>query len=189
MTTTTTPTPRRLRTRQRLIDHGLDLIERQGYDQTSAAEIARAAGVTEMTFFRHFATKEQLVLEDPYDPFLAEGIGDQPRELPPLHRAARGIRSAWRMLPEPEQPEIRRRVRIAARTPALRGAMWRSTGNTEQAIAARLEADGASAFEARAAASAVIAALVTGLYAWADGEVDTLGAAIERALDVVAGDA
>jgi AcrR family transcriptional regulator len=185
--TTAPPTAsKRARTRQRLIDRGLELIERQGYDATSVAQIAAAAGVTEMTFFRHFATKEQLVLEDPYDPFLASGIGGQPRELAPLHRAAAGIRAAWRSLPEPEQPEIRRRVRIAARTPSLRGAMWRSTGNTEAAIVARLVDDGADPLDARVAASAVLAALVTGLYAWADGQVDTLGDAIERGLDVVA---
>ncbi|KZE93599.1 putative mycofactocin biosynthesis transcriptional regulator MftR [Agromyces sp. NDB4Y10] len=187
-TTSTAPTGRRARTRQRLIDHGLELIERQGYEQTTAAQIAAAAGVTEMTFFRHFATKEQLVLEDPYDPFLASGIGEQPRELPPLRRAAAGILAVWRSLPEPEQPEIRRRVRIAARTPALRGAMWRSTGNTEAAIVAQLVDDGTDPLDARVAASAVLAALVTGLYAWADGEVETLGAAIERALAVVGAD-
>jgi AcrR family transcriptional regulator len=187
MGTTSSASARSTGTRQRLIDRGLDLIERQGYDRTTAAQIAAAAGVTEMTFFRHFPTKEQLVLEDPYDPFLASGIGEQPRELPPLHRAAAGIRAAWRSLPAPEQPEIRRRVRIAARTPSLRGAMWRSTGNTEAAIVARLVDDGADPLDARVAASAVLAALVTGLYAWADGEVRTLGDAIERALDVVAG--
>jgi AcrR family transcriptional regulator len=181
------PRSKRARTRQRLVDRGLELIERQGYDATSVAQIAAAADVTEMTFFRHFATKEQLVLEDPYDPFLATGIGDQPLSLPPLARAARGIRSAWAALPEPEQPEIRRRVRIAARTPSLRGAMHRSTGNTEAAIVERLVDDGADPLDARVAASAVLAALVTGLYAWADGEVDTLGAAIGRALDVVEG--
>jgi AcrR family transcriptional regulator len=181
------PGSKRARTRQRLVDRGLELIERQGYDATSVAQIAAAAGVTEMTFFRHFATKEQLVLEDPYDPFLATGIGDQPLSLPPLVRAARGIRSAWVALPEPEQPEIRRRVRIAARTPSLRGAMHRSTGNTEAAIVARLVDDGADPLDARVAAAAVLAALVTGLYAWADGEVETLGATIGRALDVVEG--
>ena len=76
-------------------------------------------------------------------------------------------------------------MRIAARTPSLRGAMWRSTGNTEAAIVAQLTGDGTPPLEARAAASAaVLAALVTGS-SRADGEVETLGAAIERALDVV----
>ncbi|WP_353826486.1 TetR/AcrR family transcriptional regulator [Agromyces sp. SYSU T0242] len=180
--------PKRARTRQRLVERGLELIERDGYDATSVADIAAAAGVSEMTFFRYFASKEALVLEDPYDPMIASGIAHEPRDLPPLQRAAFGIRSAWRSVPEPEHPEIRRRVRIASRTPALRGAMWRSAGNTESAIVDRLVADGAPEFEARAAASAVLAALVTGLYAWADGEIDTLGAALERALDVVAGE-
>jgi AcrR family transcriptional regulator len=173
------------RTRRRLIDHGLQLIERQGYEHTTAAQIAAAAGVTEMTFFRHFATKEQLVLEDPYDPLLASGIGRQPRDLPPLRRVAAGILAVWRSLPEPEQPEVRRRIRIAARTPSLRGAMWRSTGNTEAAIVSQLVDDGVEPLEARVAASAVLAALVTGLYAWADDEVGTLGDFVERALGVV----
>ena len=69
-------------------------------------------------------------------------VGKQPLELPPFTRAARGIRAAWRAVPEPDQPVIRRRVRIAAKTPSLRGATWTSTGNTEQAIVRQLVAEG-----------------------------------------------
>ena len=116
MTTLASDT-KRARTRQRLIDRGLDLIERQGYDATSVAQIAAAAGVTQMTFFRYFATKEQLVLED-YDPYLASGIGEQPRELPPLQRAAR-IHSAWRAAARARAArDPPSGARIAARTPS-----------------------------------------------------------------------
>ncbi|MGR2752730.1 TetR/AcrR family transcriptional regulator [Agromyces arachidis] len=176
---------KRERTLAALVEHGLDLFERQGYDQTTVAQVARAAGVTEMTFFRYFPAKEHLVLDDPYDPELTAAVAAQPRDLPPFIRAARGIRSAWRSLPDPETPIIRRRIRIVARTPSLRGAMWRNTGNTERALVGQLVADGASADEARVAAAAVLAALVAGLFLWADGEHDALSDAIERALDVV----
>lgn len=176
---------KRERTLAALLEAGLELFERQGYEQTTVAEIARAAGVTEMTFFRYFPAKEHLLLDDPYDPVLIAAIAAQPRELPPFLRAARGIRAAWRALPEPEAPIIRRRVRITAQTPSLRGAMWRSTGNTERAIIEQLVADGATPEVARVAAASVLAALVAGLFTWADEEHGTLADAIERALDVI----
>ena len=176
---------KRERTLAALVEAGLDLFERQGYEATTVAEIARAAGVTEMTFFRYFPAKEHLLLDDPYDPVMTAAIAEQPRGLAPFTRAARGIRSAWRALPEPEAPVIRRRVRVAARTPALRGAVWRSTGNTEQAIIEQLVADGATPEVARVAAASVLAALVAGLFTWADGEHMTLADAIEQALDVI----
>ncbi|WP_400996976.1 TetR family transcriptional regulator [Agromyces sp. GXQ0307] len=186
MTTDTGRRPsKRERTLAALVEHGLDLFERQGYDQTTVAQIARAAGVTEMTFFRYFPAKEHLLLDDPYDPQLTAAIAAQPREVPPLLRAARGIREAWRALPEPETPIIRRRVRIAATTPSLRGAMWRNTGNTERAIVEQLVADGAAPDVARVAAASVLAALVAGLFMWAEDERTTLADAIERALDVL----
>lgn len=185
MTIETRTPSKRERTLASLIEHGLDLFERQGYEQTTVAEIARAAGVTEMTFFRYFPAKEHLLLDDPYDPVLIAAIAAEPRGVPPFLRAARGIRAAWRALPEPETPVIRRRVRIAAGTPALRGAMWRSTGNTEQAIVGQLVADGATPEVARVAAASVLAALVAGLFAWAEDESTTLADAIERALDVI----
>jgi AcrR family transcriptional regulator len=176
---------KRERTLAALIEAGLDLFERQGYESTTIGEIARAAGVTEMTFFRYFPAKEHLLLDDPYDPVLIAAIGAQPRTDAPFLRALRGIRAAWRALPEPETPIIRRRVRIAAETPSLRGAMWRSTGNTERAIVEQLVTDGATPEVARVAAASVLAALVAGLFSWAEHETQTLAEAIERALDVI----
>jgi len=176
---------KRERTLAALVEAGLELFEQQGYEATTVAQIARAAGVTEMTFFRYFAAKEHLLLDDPYDPVLIAAIGAQPRSDPPFLRAARGIRAAWRALPEPETPVIRRRVRIAARTPALRGATWRSTGNTERAIVEQLVTDGAEPEVAGVAAASVLAALVAGLFAWAEHETQTLAEAIERALNVI----
>lgn len=189
MTTTTSPAgPRptkRERTLMALVEAGLELFERQGYEATTVAEIARAAGVTEMTFFRYFPAKEHLVLDDPYDPVIIAAIAQQPRTDPPFLRVARGVRAAWRALPEPEAPVIRRRVRISAQTPALRGAVWRSTGNTERAIVAQLVADGTSPSDAQVAAASVLAALVAGLFMWAEDESASLADAIERALDVI----
>ena len=85
---------KRERTLAALVEAGLELFERHGYEATTVAEIARAAGVTEMTFFRYFPAKEHLLLDDPYDPVIIAAIGAQPHTEPPFLRAARGVRAA-----------------------------------------------------------------------------------------------
>jgi AcrR family transcriptional regulator len=64
---------RRERTRARLVACALELFERQGFDQTTVTQIAQAAGITQMTVFRHFPTKDRRVVDDPYDPVMAAG--------------------------------------------------------------------------------------------------------------------
>lgn len=41
----------------------LELFLREGFDETTVAEIASLAGVTSRTFFRHFPTKETVILD------------------------------------------------------------------------------------------------------------------------------
>ena len=47
-------------TKQRLLDATLKLISEKGYLGATTREIAQEAGVTELTLFRHFGTKERL---------------------------------------------------------------------------------------------------------------------------------
>jgi len=190
MSTSTTTAPSRTeRTRARLLAAALDLFARQGYDRTTVAEIAAAAGVTEMTFYRHFGSKDQLLLDDPYDPLIAGAIGDQPTGLPPLVRAVRGIRSAWRGVPITDEDDVRERVAIVAATPSLAAAVRAGTAATEAAIVTELVAGGADPADAAIAAAAVMAALMSALLQWGSGgpgnRSGSLSGAIERALDVL----
>ena len=66
------------RTRERLLTAALELFAERGYDATTAGEIAARAGVTEMTFFRHFPSKASLLVDDPYDPLIGAAIHRQP---------------------------------------------------------------------------------------------------------------
>jgi AcrR family transcriptional regulator len=50
-------------TRQRLLEATLKLISEKGYLGSTTREIALEAGVTELTLFRHFGTKEKLFEE------------------------------------------------------------------------------------------------------------------------------
>lgn len=55
---------KRARTRQALIDAATDLFERNGYDETTIADIAAAAEIGTRTFFSYFASKEELLFPD-----------------------------------------------------------------------------------------------------------------------------
>lgn len=48
-------------TRERLYAAALELFATRGYEQTTAAEIAQSIGLSERTFFRHFADKREVV--------------------------------------------------------------------------------------------------------------------------------
>ena len=173
------------RTRARLLVSAFELFSTQGFDATTVAQIAEHAGVTEMTFYRHFRTKGQLVVEDPYDPLIAAAISSQPTELAPLVRAARGVRAAWEGQPLADDPDLRARISLAGSTPSLLPAVRAGTAATEAAIAAELVAGGTSAQDAAVCAAAVMAALMTAVLDWPRHEGLALGDAITRALDLL----
>src|ERR1700741_2124284 len=52
---------KRQHTRQELISAAMRLFERKGYEQTTVAEIAGAAGVSTKTFFNYFASKDEVL--------------------------------------------------------------------------------------------------------------------------------
>ncbi|MFC8922538.1 TetR family transcriptional regulator [Cellulosimicrobium sp. NPDC057127] len=179
------PPARRLRTRAALVASALDLFESQGYEATSVAQVAAAAGVTEMTFFRHFGAKERVVLDDPYDPVLVAAVAAQPRGRTPLERTVGGLRAAWRDIPAEAVEVVRRRTRVVARTPALRGAVWQNNARTEDAVVDRLVEDGCDPLDARAAVGATLAALTAALLHWASSQDDELADVLDRALAVL----
>lgn len=156
-----------------------------GFEAVTVAQIAQSAGVSEMTLFRHFATKHGVLFDDPYDDVIAGAVGEQPREFAPLRRAVAGFRHAWAMVPEPETDMVRRRVRIVAATSVLRGEMSRNNAITEALVADQLASDGADPVHAKIAAAAVLAAITAALFEWSAQEATSLGECIGLALDVL----
>src|SRR5206468_9013892 len=72
------------KTRWLIQAQALRLFREQGYDQTTVDQIAAAAEISPSTFFRYFKTKEDVVLEDEYDPMLLGAFDAAPPDLRPI---------------------------------------------------------------------------------------------------------
>jgi AcrR family transcriptional regulator len=81
------------RTRRDLLASARTLFAERGYQATSAADIAAAAGVTERTLFRYFPNKLALVLDELITllPEMADSIRDRPATEPPYQAVCEGI--------------------------------------------------------------------------------------------------
>ncbi len=67
----------------RLERAALELYLENGYDQTTVAEIAGRAGLTERTFFRHFTDKREVLFRgDELAQAMADAIDSAPRGQP-----------------------------------------------------------------------------------------------------------
>ncbi|MCE0763306.1 TetR/AcrR family transcriptional regulator [Pseudonocardia kujensis] len=82
--------------RRRLREAALELYREQGYEATTTAQIAARAGVTERTYFRHFADKREVLFdgEDELRRVLVDAVATAPSELSPLGMLARAFTAA-----------------------------------------------------------------------------------------------
>lgn len=158
----------------------------QGFDQTTVAQIAERTGVSQMTFFRHFPTKESVVFDDPYDPVIANLVAAQNPRLPALERVRRGLLAAWGGIPEPAADATRTRIALIASHPRLAAGVWQNNRKTEDLIVTALMKDGVNRVEARVAAGACLGGLTAALLDWAlDPDGQDLRGRMTTALDLL----
>ena len=172
---------RRAETQRTIQTHAVRLFGERGYDATTVADVAEAAGVSPMTVYRHFPTKEDLVLVDQNGPLVAERIAASPAGQPLVRRigsalidsAATLARGGDRDDPTANERFLLARLQLMIEVPALRARHLDSHYALQQAIVDALGPDAAdpdSAFQARAAAGACLAALHTALVHWAEDD-------------------
>lgn len=120
---------KRLRsTRTRLRACGIRLIATHGYEKTTAQDIATAAGVSTMTFFRHFPSKEDVVLGMPPD---SDGVAAAEQALgaiatgtSPLEAARAVLRAAAKALGQEGLSDVALRLVIVRENPPLLRALY-----------------------------------------------------------------
>lgn len=175
------------RTHETLRQAALELFTERGYEATGTAQVAARAGVSEMTLFRHFPSKEALLLADPFDPLIADAVKARPVDEAPMRALAEGIRQAWTTVDAGSIADLRRRLRIVAAATSLRGSIERNSAATITALVGALTNRGITTVAAQVAATAMISGLSVALLDWAQSDQADPGDALGRALDVLGG--
>lgn len=159
--------------RGRMARAALELYLDPGYEQTTVADIAERAGVTERTFFRHFADKREVLFSGSsslQDAVLA-AIAAAPEGAPPLEAAAAGMDAAAVALqsqPDPTFP--RRRAAVIAANPSLQERELLKMATLAAAVTEALTDRGADPEEAAVAAEAAGAAFRLAFDRWTTSE-------------------
>jgi AcrR family transcriptional regulator len=106
--------------RGRLEQAALELYTERGFDQTTVAEIAGRAGLTERTFFRHFADKREVLFwgQDALMELATTHIADAPDSASPIDTVANALQGIGEMF-KGRREHARRRQAVIDANPGL----------------------------------------------------------------------
>lgn len=155
-------------TRATILASARRLFAERGYDGTTVRDIAAAAQITERTFFRYFASKDDLAVDELLGllPALTEAIARRPSDEPPLTAVRRALPSLPR---DPDGPLML----LFSGPPALRRdrpaqtqgrTLFRFEGAVADALATR--PGGEDRYRAEVLARAAVAALRSAFIAY-----------------------
>lgn len=153
--------------RGRLMQAAFELYVERGFDETTVAEIAEAAGLTERTFFRHFADKREVLFAGAGElhSFLVSAVLDAPASLSPIATVrAAFVESATFF---GERPDFaRQRQRIIVSSTELQERELIKLANLAAAMAEALRQRGVKDPAASLAAEAGVAAFRVSFERW-----------------------
>ena len=106
----------------RLQEAALELYARQGFDETTVAEIAERAGLTERTFFRHFTDKREVLFAGSrqLEQSIVTGVAEAPESATPIEAVATGIKAAGAFFNADRRDYARKRQGIISANTELR---------------------------------------------------------------------
>jgi AcrR family transcriptional regulator len=170
--------------RERLQAAALDLFAARGFEQTTAADIARAVGLTERTFFRYFADKREVLFagQDVFQGAFVEGVIAARVGATTLEIVEHALRSASSFFPDERRPYSRLRQRVIEANPGLQERELLKMAWLGGAIATALRDRGIPEPHATLAAESGVTVFGVAFRQWiADGEERSL-ADIESAV-------
>jgi AcrR family transcriptional regulator len=106
--------------RGRLEQAALELYTERGFDQTTVAEIAVRAGLTERTFFRYFADKREVLFwgQGALMDLVTKNIADAPDSASPIDAVGAALKATGELF-EGRREHARRRQAVIAANPGL----------------------------------------------------------------------
>lgn len=153
--------------RGRLEEAALELYAERGYDRVTVAEIAERAGLTERTFYRHFADKREvlfaggLALED----LLATAVAEAPADVTPYAAVEAAMVRVAEVLKGRSEVAPRRQAIIEANA-ELRERELGKMASWSRVLAEALQARGAGQQVAHVVAQAGVAVFRVAFESW-----------------------
>jgi AcrR family transcriptional regulator len=153
--------------RGRLEQAALELYSERGFEQTTVAEIADRAGLTERTFFRHYADKREVLFGggDVLKELLVSTVADTQDSAAPIDAIAAALEAVGGVLQE-RLEFARRRQRIIAANAELRERELIKLASWAEALADALRDRGAADPAARLTAEVGIAVFRVAFERW-----------------------
>ena len=98
--------------RGRIAQAALELYGRHGFERTTVAEIAKRAGVTERTFFRHFADKREVLFGGSHrlQELMVATVSRAPASTEPIDAVAAALQASTAYLNDREFSRKRQRI-------------------------------------------------------------------------------
>ncbi|MFI5679429.1 TetR family transcriptional regulator [Streptomyces cellulosae] len=135
------------RTRDALLRSALELFTTRGYEGTTVDDIADAVDVSQRTFFRYFAGKEEaaLTLQEMTVAHFIELVRERPPQEAPMVALRRAVLEGWGTLNDVVEAIVPvelylRMYRVIESTPVLLAAHLRRSDEVEEEIARVLAA-------------------------------------------------
>ena len=173
-------------TPERLQQAALELFATRGFEQTTAAEIAQAVGLTERTFFRHFSDKREVLFhgQDVFARAFLDGLEAAPPTASPVEIVAAALRSAARLFPDERRPYSRARQSVIDQNPALQERELLKLAHLATTLAAALRARGVEEPAATLAAQSGVGVFGVAFAQWIrEGEERSLAELTADVLD------
>ncbi|MDT0435520.1 MULTISPECIES: TetR/AcrR family transcriptional regulator [Streptomyces] len=171
-------------TRQRLAKAALELYSERGYEQTTVAEIARRAGLTERTFFRHYADKREVLFDGSEElrALFVTAVAGAPGSATPIDAMAAGLEAAGDLFHD-RRPFARQRYAVIDANAELRERELIKLASLSTAIAETLRDRGVEEPAASLTAEAGMAVFKVGFERWiAENGERTLSALMRECL-------
>ncbi|MES4893149.1 helix-turn-helix domain-containing protein [Streptomyces sp. NPDC096012] len=171
--------------RERLATAALDLYSERGYEQTTVAEIAGRAGLTERTFYRHYADKREVLFAGSAElqELFARAVAGAPQATAPLDALLVGLDAVSEAFTD-RRDFARKRHAVILANPELRERELIKLASMAAAIAGALRERGVAEPAAGLAAEAGVAVFKIGFERWiAAAERRTLPHLLRDSLD------
>jgi len=162
---------------ERLQTAALELFDEQGFERTTVAQIVQRAGLTQRTFFNHFADKREVLfgLSSELQQEILREIAAGGDTLPPLDAVVHALEVVADKMFENHRAVVTRRYAVVAANPELQERELGKNAALTEAIAAALHARGCDPETAFLAAGAAMLAQQAAFRKWTrPGETRTL---------------